>query len=294
LRELLHYGLANQAEGWAQFVNFQFDKFLIAAWVGLWGVAPYEVANRAVAALRSIPASGADTFLPNAMVRADGAREAWDWYLASTRLAAYGVVMFLLAPLAVAPVFLYAWTGEMGHLGRGVFLALCIGAVANVLALPAGTLAQAQGRPALLARAAGVSVAINLPLSLLLVLRFGAQGAAFGTACAMTVSAAVLVWAVHRHLGHPLAPTAALLARLWPAALVCALWGVAGMLVFDAWFATLPPDTRYARAVRLLPGMCAVAAYALCLASVLAVEFARGAFSPGERAWLRARLRRRR
>ncbi len=292
LRELLHYGMANQAEGWAQFVNFQFDKFLIAAWVGLWGVAPYEVANRAVAALRSIPASGADTFLPNAMVRADSAHAAWDWYLASTRLAAYGVIAFLLAPLAVAPAFLYAWTGEMGHLGRGVFVALCIGTVAGVLALPAGTLAQAQGRPALQARAAGLAVAINLPLSLLLVLRLGALGAAIGTACAMAVSAALLVWTVHRHFGRPLASTAALLARFWPAVLVCALWGVAGAWIFGAWFATLPPAAPYARALRIAPGLCAVLAYVLCIACVAAVEFRRGAFSAGELAWLRARLAR--
>ncbi|MES2937372.1 MAG: polysaccharide biosynthesis C-terminal domain-containing protein [Pseudomonadota bacterium] len=294
LGELLHYGLANQAEGWAQFVNFQFDKFLIAAWVGLWGVAPYEVANRAVAALRSIPASGADTFLPNAMVRADGARAAWDWYLASTRLAAYGVVVFLLAPLAVAPVFLYAWTGEMGHLGSDVFVALCIGTVASVLALPAATLAQAQGRPALQARAAGLAVALNLPLSLLLVLRFGALGAAIGSACAMALSAALLVWTVHRHFGQPLAPTLAVLARFWPVVLVCALWGVAGAWIFDAWFETLPPQAPYARALRVAPGLCAVGAYVLCIACVAAVELARGAFTAGELAWLRACFTRRR
>src|SRR6185436_19586293 len=59
LRELCVFGFASQMEGWAQFVNFQFDKFIIAGLVGLWGVAPYEVANRAVVALRSVPASGA-------------------------------------------------------------------------------------------------------------------------------------------------------------------------------------------------------------------------------------------
>jgi O-antigen/teichoic acid export membrane protein len=290
LRELGRFGVASQLEAWAQFANFQLDKFLVAGLIGLWAVAPYEVANRAAAALRSVPASGADTFLTAAVLRADDREGAWRWYLASTRMAAYGVILFMLTPLAVAPVFLYAWTGEMGWHGRWVFCALIAGAAANVIALPAATLAQAEGRTALLARAAALSLAANLPLSLLMLSRWGAAGAAAGSALAMAAGAAVLVHGVHRHAGQPLRPTMARLARLWPPVLLCLLWLAAGTLVFQAWLAGTAPPERFARETRLVPGLLGVAAWLCCLASVVVLEWRRGAITAGERRRVRSAL----
>jgi O-antigen/teichoic acid export membrane protein len=279
LRELCYYGLTNQMEGWAQFVNFQFDKFLVAGMVGLWGVAPYEVANRAAAALRSIPASGAETFLPIAMNHQHSRDDAWEWYLASTRIAAYGVCVFLLAPLAVAPLMLYVWTGEMGYVGRWVFVALCVGACASVLSLPAATLAQVDGRPNLQGRAAALAILFNMPLSLLLVLQWGLVGAAAGTAIAMVIGAAQLVHAVHRHFQRPFEATRLVLASFWPPLLVCLCWGVVVYLCFGAWFATLDPLVRFSRVTRAYPGVIALLLYAGCAGSMLAVEIRRGALT---------------
>ena len=288
-RELFHYGLANQMEGWAQFINFQFDKFIVAGLVGLWGVAPYEVANRAVAALRSIPASGADTFLPAAITRRASKQDAWDWYLASTRIAAYGACVFILAPLAIAPLFLYAWTGEMGYVGRWVFVALSIGTMASVLSFPAAILAQAEGRPDLQGRAAAVAILLNIPLSLLLVIKWGLVGAAIGTGAAMLVSAAQLIGAVHRHFDRPLKTTLRVLAGFWPLLLVGLCWGALTYFLFSAWFGALDPAVRFSRVTRAHPGVVAIVIYAMCLISFAVVELRRGAFSAGERAVL-ARL----
>jgi len=154
LWDIWSYYTKTQLHQWAQFVNFQVDKFIIAGLVGLWAVAPYEVANRSVLALRSVPASGEGVFLPMAVKNSTSAEEAWKWYAQSTRFAAYGMCVFMLAPLAVSPVFLYAWAGEMGYVGSGAFVALIIGAMANMLALPAATLIQPVGLPGLPARMA--------------------------------------------------------------------------------------------------------------------------------------------
>jgi O-antigen/teichoic acid export membrane protein len=281
-RELGYFGLTNQTEGWAQFINFQFDKFLVAGLVGLWGVAPYEVANRAVAALRSIPASGADTFLPAAMARQGNREDAWDWYLASTRVAAYGVCVFMLAPLAIAPVFLYAWTGEMGYLGRWVFAALSVGAAASVLSLPAATLAQTHGRPGLQGRAAAFAILVNVPLSLLLVLKWALVGAAIGTGMAMIASAGLLTYLVHRHFDRPFKATLRILASFWPPLLVCLCWGALTYFVFGAWFATLDPEVRFSRVTRAYPAAIAAALYAGCIGSFLVIEIRRQALTKQE------------
>lgn len=276
LREMGYFGLANQLEGWAQFVNFQYDKFIVAGLVGLWGVAPYEVANRAVAALRSVPASGAESFLPAAVVRHADPEDAWRWYMASTKLAAYGVLVFMLAPLAVAPLFLYAWTGQMGHIGRWPFVALSVGAMAGVLALPAATLMQAANRPGVPGRAALLSIVVNIPLSLLLVTRWELVGAAIGTAVAMSVGALQLGLAAHRHFSRPVAPTLRVLRDFWPPALVCVCGGVLAFGLFDAWFATVEPAMRFARTTRVYPAVAAGCAYATIVCIALALELARG------------------
>jgi O-antigen/teichoic acid export membrane protein len=286
LRELFVYGLASQMEGWAQFVNFQFDKFLIAGLVGLWGVAPYEVANRAVVALRSVPASGAETFLPTAMTHAANRDEAWRWYVSSTRIAAYGVCLFLLVPLVAAPMFLYAWTGQMGYVGRWAFVALAFGAMASVLAFPAATLMQAAGRPGVPGKASAYAILLNVPLSLIFVLKWGVTGAAIGTAVAMVVSASLLLHAAHRHFGRPLAATCRMLLEFWPLLLVCAGWGATTYFAYNAWFETLDPATRFSRATRVWPGIYSIAIYAACVVSLFMLQLYRGAFTTEERAFL--------
>lgn len=281
LVELWSFGLASQMEAWAHFVNFQFDKFLVAGWVGLWGVAPYEVANRAVAALRSLPASGAESFLPMAAARHADRDAAWGWYLSSTHLVAYGVIVFMLAPLAVSPVFLYAWTGEMGYLGRWVFVVLCIGAMASVLALPAATLMQAAGRADVPGRAALLAVFINAVLSLLLIGQWGMVGAAAGTALAMVAAAGRLGYITHRHFDRPVGPTLRMLASLWMPILMCLTWGVLTYALFTLWFGALAPAERYSRETRLLPALVALGGYATLILCIAGVEFLRGRFPVG-------------
>ena len=283
MREMAAYGLKSQLEQWAQFINFQFDKFIIAGWVGLWAVAPYEVANRCVLALRSVPASGLETTLPGAVLLQADHSAALRWYFASTRITVYAVCMFMLAPLAVAPVFLYAWTGELGYVSRWVFLALIAGAMAGVLTLPAAILAQAAGRADLPARSAALSIFLNVPLSLLLVLKWGLAGAAVGTGIALVLSSLNLLRSVHAHFGWRVAATLRAAAQLWPPILVCVCFGALTYWIFNEWFATVDASVRYARPTRIGPGLLALLMYGLCLGSMFIVELARGAFTPEER-----------
>ena len=291
MRELCLYGLTSQMDGLAYFINFQFDKFIIAGLVGLWAVAPYEVANRAVAALRSIPTSGMETFLPTAMTVQASREDAWAWYVTSTKITAYGVCVFMLAPLAVSPLGLYAWTGEMGFLGTWTFAALIIGGMASVLAYPAVNLLQALGRPGVQAGAAVVSVLANIPLSFLLLTQWGSVGAAIGTATAMLISAAQVLVVAHKQFDRPLSATLRVLSDFWPPLLACICWWVATDLLFNAWLATLDPEIRFSHVNRIYPGILTVAIYALCLLSMFLVQLYRGAFTAAEHAFLARMIR---
>ena len=168
---------------------------------------------------------------------------------------------------------------------------MAIGAAASVLCLPAATLAQAEGRPALQARAAAVAIMVNAPLSLLLIYRWGLVGAAVGTGLAMAFGAGQLMFAVHRHLERPLRGTLRVLGRFWPAVLVCLCWGVPTYVLFASWFATLDAATRFSRLTRTYPGLLAIGIYLGCVVTVLAVELYCNRFTAKERSALRGLLR---
>lgn len=280
LRSMLNHGLKIQVCDWAQIINFQFDKFLLASFMGLWTVAPYEVANRGVLALRSIPISGLDSFLATAAINRESGQDPWPRYLAFTRLAADAALVFLVLPVIIAPIFLYAWTGEMGYAARWAFLLLLLGAAANILAMPAALLAQATGRADIQARSALVSLLINVPLSIFLVHEWGMTGAAAGTAIAMLTGSVMLMVQVHRAHARPVGATLQRLAYAWPivvGALVCGVVVYAG---FEAWLITLDSVARYAWSTRLLLAALALSGYAACLGALVMVLLHRGSLLP--------------
>lgn len=289
LWHLWAHGLKVEIYGWTQIACYQFDKFLIAAFVGLWAVAPYEVATRSALALRSVPASGIDSFLSSASIGQTNGPALWSSYQRMTEIAAATVLIFMAAPLAVAPVFLYAWTGEMGYSARLVFLCLMLGAAFSVISLPAAAIAQAAGRADLQAKSAMVTLLVNLPLSWLLVWHWKMSGVAFGTAAALVSGSLMLLASVHTLYQQPLKGTAQLIARFWPALTVCVLWGIACYLVFEHWIVGQDPLTRYSRENRLVPGLLAGLAYVGCLLCMLLAQIKRRQLS-SEQAALLCRL----
>jgi O-antigen/teichoic acid export membrane protein len=281
-RSMLGHGLKVQVCDWAQLVSFQFDKFLIATVTGLSAVAPYEVANRSAMALRSLPSSGLDSFLPSAAIEHATPEEAWVRYRAVTRLAGAAVSVFMLAPLALMPVFLYAWTGQMGYASRGAFAALLLGFAVNVLTLPAAAMVQAAGRADLQARAAVLTLLLNVPLSVVLLLRWGMAGAALGTAIAMVAGAAMLFTSMHRIYARSPATTLRLLAGFWPVLPVCLLFLAVSWIPFEAWLAGIDPAVRFAWQTRLVPALACALAYPACVAALLAWLVRNGTLSPGD------------
>lgn len=193
MRELLKHALPLQVYDWAQVVSCQFDKFVIAAVAGLPSVALYEIGNRSVLALRSIPASGIDSFLATAAIGQADKDVLWEEYVRTLRLAGLAVFVFIIAPLTVAPIMLYAWTGDVGYEARWVFAWLAIGATVSVMSLPAAAMIQAAGQPNLQARAAVASLLVNIVLSLSLGLQFGPVGAAAGSAFSMSLNALLIL-----------------------------------------------------------------------------------------------------
>jgi hypothetical protein len=242
---------------------------VIVRLIGLWPSALYEVANRSVLALRSIPASGLPTFLPVFAGGGAGAEAPRRMAL----VALYGILLFFAVPLVVAPVFLYAWVGEMGYVSRHVFACLAVGAAANLLALPLATLAQAAGRPDVQARAAGASILLNIPLSIGLVQVWGVEGAALGSALAMLLGTGVLLREARVAIGaKAVSAVGGTVVRHWPLALVCLVGALAVHTLFNDIVAGMSIEVRYGLRPRAVAGVAALLMYGACVAILLLVK----------------------
>lgn len=272
-QKLVRTGIAFQVAEWAQTINFQFDKFVVVRVLGLWPAALYEVANRSVLALRSIPASSTETMLPIAAQHAARGVTSLGHTRRLILLAVHGVLVFCAAPWAVAPVFLYAWVGEMGYVSRHVFAWLVVGAAANLLALPIATLAQAAGHRRVQARAAVSSIVVNVFLSVTFVHVWGLPGAAFGSSVAMVLGTAILSSEARAALGGEV--TAAIrvaLTRNLPVMVVCLGLGILVHVAFDLWIMSVPVGVRYSIGLRVMAAFAAVGLYAACVLLMLAVK----------------------
>jgi O-antigen/teichoic acid export membrane protein len=204
------------------FVHFQFDKMLIAAYVGLGEVSHYECASRAVQALRSIPGFGLGSFLPTATEKYSSKQDFWPVYLDLTRVAMLSTIFLLLLPMAISPLFLFAWVGQIGYHGRWVFMLLAAGVSISVITMPVNLFIQAMGRTVVMAKLAIVSIVINVVLSFLLVQVWGKEGAAAGTALAVSITGGMYLFDFHASNKKKIIETISMIIRImWPALAIC-------------------------------------------------------------------------
>ncbi len=274
--QLCGHGFKVQVYDWAQVISYQYDKFVIAAMIGLPAVPQYEVGNRSALALRSIPASGVESFLASAAIHQKDVDQLWRGYERITGIAVLAAFTFLLAPIAVGPLFLVAWIGEIGYPARWPFLCLALGAACSVVALPAASLVQSMGRADLHARSALLALGINIPMSIALVQQWGVAGVAVGTALAMACGAGLLLMDTHKACGRPVADTVGKVVRLGPLALICATVGILSWIATDYAVSRFGLSAISTPSARLSVAALAIATYGLCVGLMLFYALRRG------------------
>lgn len=181
LRPLLGFGGALVAANGLALVLGNAERFLLARYESIAAVGAYAVASTIAALLSVLPIAVSQPMLPAfARLGATG-----DWAVVG-RLYRRGIVYILVASLPAATLiavvgrpFLRLWAGEQyGHASSGPLWILLVGIVINAVAFLPYNLLLALGAT----RAVAVCHLIELPLFVvyapLLVIRFGAAGAA--------------------------------------------------------------------------------------------------------------------
>jgi O-antigen/teichoic acid export membrane protein len=239
-RELVGFGAKTQVSALSALVNFQTDKLVIAAAVGVRASAAYEIGARVALAVRELAVITVSAMIPQAtaeIVRRGTAAIRGFYRNWSLRVMAIAVGVFTLAALC-SPYVLEAWIGETPARSRGVLVGLSLAFLVWQATGVPSTLAIGAGRPGMPARNAFAVAILNIVLTVILAPLFGVWGVMVGTVVAMTLMTGAFLVQFHRAFEIPAADFRS--AVLGPGALGLALALPVGLLV--AFVLPIPSD----------------------------------------------------
>jgi O-antigen/teichoic acid export membrane protein len=237
-RSLLGYGARVQATNVAAAVNADTDRLVLGAFFSPAVVAPFDLGSRLVAAMRIVPSYVLAALFPVIVgLHARGERELLDrLYLRTTRYLALFACL-VAATLAVSADPLVAlWIGQPLPLAATTIALLAPAYALSLTSGAAAALARAEGVPGRETRYAVLAAALNVALTIPLLIALGAVGVPLATALAILTATAYFFWHFHRASRRPLAP------------LVRATWkpfAAAALASFPTWavLAVLPDPT---------------------------------------------------
>jgi O-antigen/teichoic acid export membrane protein len=232
---ILSFGVKTQLHAFADLVNVQADKIVLAFLVGVRAAASYEIAARVVMAVRAVGMLTISAMIPTVAAHiAEHGREALPrLYRRYTRLTVgLSFPVFVLA-CVTAPFLMKAWLDQVPPRAPGTVVVISLAYLAPLSCIVAMNIATADGRPGFVASNSLLIAALNVALTIALAPVLGFWGVLAGTVVALAVGSVILVVRFHRSYGIALdeyaravAPPAALALGLGAAfATVVALTG---------------------------------------------------------------------
>lgn len=191
--EVLSFSLKNQVGWFADLINLQTDKLIIAAVVDVRAVATYEIASRVVLAVRSASSLTVSALIPTtaAEIVSRGRQVIGEFYSRYTlRSSSIAFPLFMIV-MITAPFLLVAWLGTAPGDSALLVPFLTLAYLVNITTGVGSTIAIAAGHPGFVSlnslMIAGLNVALTLALGPLL----GLWGVVAGTSIALTVGSSI-------------------------------------------------------------------------------------------------------
>jgi O-antigen/teichoic acid export membrane protein len=203
---LTHYGAALQVVNIGILVQFQVPKVFLGRMISLAAVSSYELGARVAFAAWSLPTLFAPPLFP-AISHLDAAGERPRLLRLYRRAARYVVTLaFILSAALMAlsgPLFA-AWLGPGHAQAASAAFALAVLLGINILTTPGSIVVRATGQPWMEARYHIVAMALHVILAIVLIPRFGFQGALMALVLSGALGTFYFLRAFHRFLGEPL------------------------------------------------------------------------------------------
>jgi len=201
LRNMFGYGIKMQISQIGGLICFRVDKLIVSRFLGIAAVSFYEIGSRLTSFMRALPHVMISALIPATSelgARNDRAKIFQTYLLVSRYVAMVTIAMVAFLILEAKSVVTF-WVGNTFESSVVLVQILAIGYGANVLGGAASQTGAGVGRPEFDMRGTILLGVLNPILSLLLVQRFGAPGAAAGTSIAFVVSTGYLLTTFHRN-----------------------------------------------------------------------------------------------
>lgn len=204
-REVIAYSLRNQVHVLSDIVNNQTDKIIIALLIGVRVAAAYELGARAANAVRALGVLTISALLPTATaeIASQGRSVIARMYSHYTeRVVALSFPLLIVTALT-APFLLVAWLGSTPEEGVVVVIAISVAYLARMTTEVGMNIANADGRPGMVAINSGRTAVLNVVFTLALAPLFDLWGVLAGTILALFVGSLLFLRDFHRYYELP-------------------------------------------------------------------------------------------
>jgi O-antigen/teichoic acid export membrane protein len=252
-RKLFHYGINVQASRLADLVYLHVDKLLLSHFVGFVSVASYELGAKVAGLTRSFPTVLLQGLLPAAAeleAQRDRARLLRLYVKSSRYLVALAFPLAAFSILEAEPI-MRVWLGAGDHTSAAMALRmLTLAYLFHLLMEAALAMARGIGVVQYEMRALLVTAAMNVALSLVLIVHYGLTGALIGTTASMIVGYALFMRLFHRYVSFSIAD---LVKEVYLVPFVGVAVAAAAVAAAGYSFGWLEPSIDASRIAALLP-----------------------------------------
>ena len=194
-----------QLNNLSALVNLEADKIIIAGFLNVAAVTPYQIGNRLASLSRIVPIQLLSAMMPAATIVQLGSnrRDAIDFY---GRMSRYVMLMTLLITgftVVAANQLIVTWLGRPYPRAALITVALSLSFAINNLTGGGTTMVRAAGEPRFETYYAVLSMILNIGLTVLMAPRFGLAGILGGTIIANVIGSVFFIVLFHRRTRFP-------------------------------------------------------------------------------------------
>ena len=209
IRRMLAFGGWMQVNALTAVINLEADKLIIAWFLGLASVTPYQIGNRLASLNRVVPFQMLAAMMPVATtVQAGGTRaEAAAFYREMSRYLMLLTLAITGFTVVVADRLIATWIGQPYPEAATIACTLALSLSVNNLTGGGTTMARASGQPRYETYYAVLSMTLNVGLTVVLAPPFGLAGILAGTVVANLVGSVYFLALFHRRFRFPWSET---------------------------------------------------------------------------------------
>lgn len=199
---LLSFGWRSQLGRIAGIVTTQTDKILIAFFLSIGLVTPYQLGFNVILYVFSLTGLFVSALFPafTQLSVQEGSAALINAYIKSAKYAAFIIVPAFIFTAISAPTIMTFWMGQPNSQATAVIRILSLGWMINALGQIGASLSIAVNKPQIMARGAGIAAVLNIVISIVLIKYFGFFGAAWGGSIAAATGVTYFFIELHRTL----------------------------------------------------------------------------------------------